>query len=205
MITLACALLLQPAVVAYDPNLRRYQDGDRWVYSLQTSEMPLHTMAVDLKFLKETAGRRFFEARQCDPTGGNKPLQTSSHYVLFGQGANGDIRMVGFSAVGGKFDVEKAAKRDGSLIFNGVWDEKPKPSASVGFLAQRGAPEVYKYVRKENVDTGFASIECAVFQFESSKIWINPKVGNFVRAEFEMQEPKQTMIVFLKETNVLKR
>jgi hypothetical protein len=201
--------LAAPATIAYEPNLRRYQDGDRWTYTLQTEQMPLHTMVVDLKFLKAHDKMRFFEARQTDPTGGNKPAPDSKHFVLVGQeDATGDARLFGFSRVKGKFDVSAVSPRRTTLIFPGKWDEQPKPASSVGFLTQRGFEETYKYMRRETVDTGFATIECAVFEAKFSetermKFWFNPRVGNMVKSEVKIANPKQTMVAFLRETNVL--
>ncbi|MEO7454144.1 MAG: hypothetical protein ABIV13_05210 [Fimbriimonadales bacterium] len=216
--TLAIALLANPAVIPYEPNLRRYSTGDRWVYTLQTGNMPLHTMATDLIFVKELTDRNVFEARTTAPEGGSVPDKDFGQFVLFAQyKKSGDVGLLvikNTSALGVQRGFKDASPETitgnpGATIHPGRWDDKPKPASSVAFFVDtREKHTPYNYVGRETVDTGFASIECAVFEakFRNGdwmKYWFNPRIGNYVKAS--TSTAGNVMICLLKETSILSK
>ena len=218
MITLLAMAGMQPGMIAYDPNLRRYKDGDRWVYTLQGAGLALHTYTVDLVFAKEFANRVVFQARQTAPRGGNASLKEYELFVLFAQMKDtGDARFIDSKekdlmprrGLRGDEVAGVVSAQPGALIHFGKWDASPKPASATSFLTSTHLSPPYEYKGKEIVDTGFASIECAVFETNLSskdrmRFWFNPKIGNYIRAETYLAEPKQTIICYLKETNVLR-
>jgi hypothetical protein len=216
--TLAFAVLAQPGVIPYEPNLRRYSTGDRWVYTLQMGNMPLHTMAIDLIFVNELDDRNVFEARTTAPKGGSIPDKSFGQFVLFAQGKkSGDVALLDLkttSVLGvqrGFKDVssETINGEPGATIHPGRWDDKPKPASSIAFFTDtRPKYTPYNYAGKETIDTGFASIECAVFEAKFPngdwmKYWFNPRIGNYVKAS--TSTAGNVMICFLKETSILSK
>ena len=220
MTLLICALA-HTAVIAYDPNLRRYQDGDMWVYTLQGNQLPLHTYSVDLVFHKELPDQNIFEARQTAPKGGNAADKNYNSFVLFTQmKQSGNAHFLDIAGdnkrlVQNRFKdtIAQAASAElGALIHPGRWDDKPKPASSTSFATTPGehAPAPFLYIGKENVETDFATIECAVFEVklpngDYMRYWFNPRIGNYVRSETYLAKHKQTTIAYLKETNILSK
>ena len=221
MTTLILAAVLQPGVIAYEPNLRRYTDGDRWVYTLQGNQLPLHTYAVDLVFHKELSDQNIFEARQTAPRGGNAADKNYNSFVLFTQmKQSGNAHFLDIAGdnkrlVQNRFKdtiAQGASAKLGALIHPGRWDDKPKPASSTSFATTPGEspPAPFLYIGKENVETDFATIECAVFEVklpngDYMRYWFNPRIGNYVRSETYLAKHKQTTIAYLKETNILSK
>ena|SRR5687768_7753911 len=219
MLTLVAAALLQPAIIAYEPNLRRYTNGDRWVYSIQTGDVPLHTLAVDLVFIKELPDRNVFEARTTVPMGGSVPDKNFGTFVLFTQyKLSGDanvLQIKRMDALGIQRGFKTATSETISaepraIIHPGRWDDRPKQASSVSFITDesRRSANPYTYVGKETIDTGFASIECAVFEAEMPKgdwmkYWFNPRIGNYVKAMTSTDG--RVMTSLLKETTILSK
>src|SRR5687768_14088036 len=143
MLTLVAAALLQPGTIAYEPNLRRYTNGDRWVYSIQTGDIPLHTLAIDLVFVKELPDRNVFEARTTSPKGVSVPDKNFGMFVLFAQyKLSGDARILDTKTIHAlgvqrgfkNLQPEEISAEPKSLIHPGRWDDKPKQASSVSFL-----------------------------------------------------------------------
>jgi hypothetical protein len=221
MTTLLCAALLQPGIVPFVPELRKYEAGDRWVYTLQAETIGLHTYAVDLTLEKDEEGSRVFQARQTQPAGGNATAKSYDMFVLFIQDkASRDATFLARSGKDIRYVPNLLEDRiapglqaeDSTLIFPGTWDTSPKPGSSTSFLTTPGRTQQfpYKYVGREVVDTGFAAVECAVFETKQPngdymKFWFNPTIGNFVKSQVTLAKRKLTTIGYLKETNVLPR
>jgi hypothetical protein len=219
MTTLLLAAVLQPGIVPFEPNLRRYANGDRWVYTIQIGGIPLHTMAVDLVFVKELGDRNVFEARTTAPRGGSVPDKDYSQFVLFAQyKLSGDAKFLdikGTSAYGTLRGFKDATPSEisgepGAVIHPGRWDNSPKPASSVAFITELHRKQYlpYVYIGKETVDTGFASIECAVYEAKAPdggtmKYWFNPRIGNYIKAI--TSTAGVTTIAYLKETNILSK
>jgi len=210
---------MQPGIVPFVPTLRKYGNGDRWVYTLQAETIGLHTYAVDLVHVRDTEQGRVFQARQTQPVGGNAPAKSYDVFVLFLQETSSGSAQ--FLLRAGK-DLRYVPKRlsddiapgiqadDHALIFPGNWDESPKPGSSTNFLTTPAARQQfpYKYLGREIVDTGFAAVDCAVFETKQvngdyMKFWFNPTIGNFVKSQVTIAKRKLTTIGYLKETNVL--
>jgi hypothetical protein len=216
--TLIVAAALQPGVIPYEPNLRRYANGDRWVYSFQMGDMPLHTMSIDLVFVKELEDRNVFEARTTHPKGGSVPDKNYGQFVLFTQyKMSGNAHLLDTKvaeALGRQRGFKNATHEEVSvepktMIHPGRWDEKPKPASSIAFVTDRRKTYTpYNYVGTETVDTGFESIECAVFEAKLPngdwmKYWFNPRIGNYVKAI--TSSAGNVMTTYLKETSILRK
>jgi hypothetical protein len=176
-------------------------------------------MAVDLIFVRELDDRNVFEARTTAPKGGSVPEKDYSQFVLFAQyKMSGDAKFLdikGTSAYGtmrGFKDASLSAisADPGPVIHPGRWDNSSKPASSVAFVTElfKSQKQPYHYVGKETVDTGFASVECAVYEAkmpngDAMKYWFNPRIGSYIKAITTTSGV--TTIAYLKETNILSK
>ena len=131
---------------------------------------------------------------------------------------SGDVKFLdikGTSAYGTMRGFKDASPSEisgepGAVIHPGRWDNSPKPASSVAFVTELRRKQYlpYVYIGKETVDTGFASIECAVYEAKSPdggtmKYWFNPRIGNSIKAI--TTTGGVTTIAYLKETNILSK